>query len=181
MDSKSPAVRSAGLLSSARPNKRTSSDVVSAPSSPSKTVVDSAEKSNIRGSPTRKRQKVYNDRYLFAQSHDGVALIRLASFIPARTGEDITSAFRLLHDEGSPAVTSKPKKRAPNNDLQFQKSELPLPSSLCEISNTFVQPKKPIVHIRPSCAPSLTYQQICPNTRQIPTPRPAQGEVILHH
>jgi cell division cycle 20-like protein 1 (cofactor of APC complex) len=35
----------------------------------------------------------------------------------------MVSAFKLLHDEGSPAVREKPKKRIPNNDLDFQRSE----------------------------------------------------------
>lgn len=54
----------------------------------------------------------------------GVKLTEDHSFIPARASGDIISAYKLLHDEGSPAVREKPKKRIPNNDLDFQRSEI---------------------------------------------------------
>ncbi|KAF2141940.1 uncharacterized protein K452DRAFT_308360 [Aplosporella prunicola CBS 121167] len=56
-------------------------------------------------SPSRKRQRVYGDR-----------------FIPNRSGVDLTASFSLLHDDGSPATPSKTK-RTPHNELHFQKTE----------------------------------------------------------
>ena len=57
-------------------------------------------------SPSRKRPRIYGDR-----------------FIPNREGRDYSSGFNLLHDDASPATPSRSKKRAPNNDIDFQKSE----------------------------------------------------------
>ena len=57
-------------------------------------------------SPSRKRPRIYGDR-----------------FIPNREGRDYSSGFNLLHDEASPATPSKSKKRAPNNEINFQKSK----------------------------------------------------------
>ncbi|KAI9886694.1 MAG: hypothetical protein M1823_001470 [Watsoniomyces obsoletus] len=59
------------------------------------------------GSPSRKRQRVYGDR-----------------FIPNREGQDLQAAFSLLHEDGSPALTpSRMKKRTPQGELHFQKTE----------------------------------------------------------
>ncbi|RFU31788.1 hypothetical protein B7463_g4550, partial [Scytalidium lignicola] len=58
------------------------------------------------GSPSRKRQRVYGDR-----------------FIPNREGQDLQASFSLLHDDGSPATPSKQKKRTPHGELHFQKTE----------------------------------------------------------
>ncbi|KAM3068690.1 substrate-specific activator of APC-dependent proteolysis [Clarireedia jacksonii] len=58
------------------------------------------------GSPSRKRQRVYGDR-----------------FIPNREGQDLQAGFSLLHDEGSPATPSKQKKRTPHGELHFQRTE----------------------------------------------------------
>lgn len=55
-------------------------------------------------SPSRKRPKIYGDR-----------------FIPTREGRDYSSGLHLLHDDASPATPSKSKKRAPNNDINFQR------------------------------------------------------------
>jgi cell division cycle 20-like protein 1 (cofactor of APC complex) len=44
------------------------------------------------------------------------------SFIPNRSGQDLTASFNLLHDEASPATPSK-SKRTPHNELHFQKSK----------------------------------------------------------
>ncbi|KAI9707468.1 MAG: substrate-specific activator of APC-dependent proteolysis [Candelina mexicana] len=58
------------------------------------------------GSPSRKRQRVYGDR-----------------FIPNRGGQDLQASFSLLHDDGSPATPTKAKKRTPHGELHFQKTE----------------------------------------------------------
>ncbi|KAI9842389.1 MAG: substrate-specific activator of APC-dependent proteolysis [Thelocarpon superellum] len=58
------------------------------------------------GSPSRKRQRVYGDR-----------------FIPNREGQDLQASFSLLHDDGSPATPSRSKKRTPHGELHFQKTE----------------------------------------------------------
>ncbi|KAI0996524.1 Fizzy-related [Podosphaera aphanis] len=58
------------------------------------------------GSPCRKRQRVYGDR-----------------FIPNREGRDLLSSFNLLYDDGSPKTLSKQKKRVPHYELNFQKVE----------------------------------------------------------
>ncbi|KAG9238165.1 WD40-repeat-containing domain protein [Amylocarpus encephaloides] len=58
------------------------------------------------GSPSRKRQRVYGDR-----------------FIPNREGQDLQASFSLLHDDGSPATPSKQKKRTPHGELHFQRTE----------------------------------------------------------
>ena len=55
-------------------------------------------------SPSRKRPRIYGDR-----------------FIPTREGRDYNSGLHLLHDDASPATPSKTKKRAPNNDINFQR------------------------------------------------------------
>ncbi|RKF76820.1 Fizzy-related protein-like protein [Golovinomyces cichoracearum] len=57
------------------------------------------------GSPSRKRQRVYGDR-----------------FIPNREGQDLHASFSLLYDEGSPATPSKQKYRTPHGELHFQKT-----------------------------------------------------------
>lgn len=62
-------------------------------------------------SPSRKRQRVYADR-----------------FIPNRSGQDLQASFSLLHEDGSPATPSKSARRTPHNELHFQKSE----SCTCE-------------------------------------------------
>ncbi|KAF2089259.1 WD domain-containing protein [Saccharata proteae CBS 121410] len=58
------------------------------------------------GSPSRKRQRVYGDR-----------------FIPNRSGQDFTASFSLLHEDGSPATPTKTTKRTPHTELHFQKIE----------------------------------------------------------
>ncbi|KAK6355254.1 substrate-specific activator of APC-dependent proteolysis [Orbilia brochopaga] len=55
--------------------------------------------------PSRKRIKVYGDRY-----------------IPSRD-TDIQAAFNLAHAVGSPSTPSKPRKRAPNGELNHQQKE----------------------------------------------------------
>ncbi|KAF2837845.1 WD40 repeat-like protein [Patellaria atrata CBS 101060] len=57
-------------------------------------------------SPSRKRQRVYGDR-----------------FIPNRSGQDLQASYSLLHDEGSPATPSRSAKRTPHNELHFQRTE----------------------------------------------------------
>ncbi|KAF2709829.1 WD40 repeat-like protein [Pleomassaria siparia CBS 279.74] len=57
-------------------------------------------------SPSRKRQRVYGDR-----------------FIPNRSGQDLQASFSLLHEDGSPATPSRSAKRTPHNELHFQKTE----------------------------------------------------------
>lgn len=57
-------------------------------------------------SPSRKRQRVYGDR-----------------FIPNRSGQDLQASFTLLHDEGSPATPSRSARRTPHNELHFQRTE----------------------------------------------------------
>lgn len=57
-------------------------------------------------SPSRKRQRIYGDR-----------------FIPNREGQDLQASFSLLHDDASPATPSKIKKRTPHGELHFQKTE----------------------------------------------------------
>ncbi|SLM34418.1 cell cycle regulatory protein [Lasallia pustulata] len=58
------------------------------------------------GTPSRKRQRVYGDR-----------------FIPVREGQDLQASFSLLHDDASPATPSKAKKRTPHGELHFQKTD----------------------------------------------------------
>ncbi|KAI9877888.1 MAG: substrate-specific activator of APC-dependent proteolysis [Pleopsidium flavum] len=58
------------------------------------------------GSPSRKRPKVYGDR-----------------FIPNREGQDLQASFSLLHDDGSPVTPPRAKKRTPHGELHFQKTE----------------------------------------------------------
>ncbi|CAD6499587.1 BgTH12-03698 [Blumeria graminis f. sp. triticale] len=58
------------------------------------------------GSPCRKRQRIYGDR-----------------FIPNREGQDLQASFSLLQDEGSPATPVNQKKRTPHGELHFQKTE----------------------------------------------------------
>ncbi|KAI9771836.1 MAG: substrate-specific activator of APC-dependent proteolysis [Geoglossum simile] len=60
------------------------------------------------GSPSRKRQRVYGDR-----------------FIPNREGQDLQASFSLLHDDGSPSTPSRSKKRTPHGELHFQRSTKP--------------------------------------------------------
>lgn len=73
----------------------------------------SARERTPGASPSRKRQRVYGDR-----------------FIPNREGQDLQASFNLMHEDGSPSTPSKAKKRTPHGELHFQKSmsyfELPL-------------------------------------------------------
>ncbi|KAI6246376.1 hypothetical protein HI914_05318 [Erysiphe necator] len=57
-------------------------------------------------SPSRKRQRVYGDR-----------------FIPNREGQDLLASFSLLHDDGAPTTPSKEKSRILRGELHFQKTE----------------------------------------------------------
>lgn len=45
------------------------------------------------------------------------------SFIPTRTGQDLQASFSLLHEDASPATPSRHKKRTPQGELHFQKTE----------------------------------------------------------
>ena len=58
------------------------------------------------GSPSRKRQRVYGDR-----------------FIPNRDGRDLQASFSLLPDNNTPA-TPRLKKRTPHGELHFQRSRI---------------------------------------------------------
>ncbi|MCJ1254742.1 substrate-specific activator of APC-dependent proteolysis [Lignoscripta atroalba] len=58
------------------------------------------------GSPSRKRQRIYGDR-----------------FIPNREGQDLHASFSLLHDDASPSTPSKTKRRPAHGELHFQKTE----------------------------------------------------------
>ena len=66
----------------------------------------SARERTPAASPSRKRQRVYGDR-----------------FIPNREGQDLQASFNLMHEEGSPSTPSKAKKRTPHGELHFQKSK----------------------------------------------------------
>lgn len=66
----------------------------------------SARERTPGASPSRKRQRVYGDR-----------------FIPNREGQDLQASFNLMHEEGSPSTPSKAKKRTPHGELHFQKSK----------------------------------------------------------
>lgn len=57
--------------------------------------------------PSRKRQRVYGDR-----------------FLPNRSGRDLQAGYSLLHDDGSPATPARSKKRPGHDELHFQRSEL---------------------------------------------------------
>lgn len=70
--------------------------------------VEQASQSRERtpvGSPSRKRQRVYGDR-----------------FIPNRDGRDLQASFSLIPDNNSPSTPSKAKKRTPHGELHFQRS-----------------------------------------------------------
>jgi cell division cycle 20-like protein 1, cofactor of APC complex len=79
-------------------------------------------------------------------------------FIPNREGQDLQASFSLLHEDGSPATPSKIKKRTPQGELHYQKSEcrhphyrVPFPSSLTD--NMFNQQlRRPIAPSHPSYA-----------------------------
>ncbi|MCJ1478475.1 substrate-specific activator of APC-dependent proteolysis [Lambiella insularis] len=58
------------------------------------------------GSPSRKRPRLYADR-----------------FIPDRHGQDLQANFSLLPDEASPTTPSRSKRRPANGELHFQKTE----------------------------------------------------------
>ncbi|KAK4995709.1 substrate-specific activator of APC-dependent proteolysis [Elasticomyces elasticus] len=56
-------------------------------------------------SPSRKRQRIYGDR-----------------FIPSR-GQDFQASYSLLHEDGSPATPSRSAKKTAQSELHFQKKE----------------------------------------------------------
>lgn len=66
---------------------------------------DALSASAAAPSPSRKRQRLYNDR-----------------FIPNREGVDLQAGFSLLHAEGSPAQ-SKGKRRQGVGERDYQRSE----------------------------------------------------------
>ncbi|EZF35225.1 fizzy-related protein homolog [Trichophyton mentagrophytes] len=57
-------------------------------------------------SPSRKRQRVYGDR-----------------FIPNREGQDLQAGFSLLHEDGCPSTPSKTKKKSTHGEIHSQKTE----------------------------------------------------------
>ncbi|KAK4696709.1 cell division cycle 20-like protein 1, cofactor of APC complex, partial [Lecanoromycetidae sp. Uapishka_2] len=81
------------------------------PAALSKALKDMEDAGRVRertpgASPSRKRQRVYGDR-----------------FIPNREGQDLQASFSLLHDDASPATPSKAKRRTPHGELHFQRTE----------------------------------------------------------
>lgn len=104
--------RKAAEENMARSNRATPNAEAIDPNRLSKALLKEFEDAGSRrditpgGSPSRKRQRVYGDR-----------------FIPNREGQDLQASFSLLHDEGSPATPSKQKKRTPHGELHFQKTE----------------------------------------------------------
>lgn len=80
-------------------------------------------------SPSRKRQRIYGDRYVWLQvgvwgrGIGGIdsKLIRMDRFIPNRDGVDLQASYSLLHAEGSPSTPTKPKKKVASGELQYQK------------------------------------------------------------
>lgn len=64
------------------------------------------------GSPSRKRQRVYGDR-----------------FVPNRQGQDLQASFSLLHEDGSPSSPSRSRRRPANSELHFQKVRNMKPST----------------------------------------------------
>ncbi|KAF2197743.1 putative cell cycle regulatory protein [Delitschia confertaspora ATCC 74209] len=81
------------------------------PSALSKALAQFEQAGKVRertpnGSPNRKRQRIYGDR-----------------FIPNRSGQDLQASYSLLFEDGSPATPSRSAKRTPQNELHFQKTE----------------------------------------------------------
>ncbi|KAF2110412.1 WD40-repeat-containing domain protein [Lophiotrema nucula] len=76
-------------------------------------------------SPSRKRPRIYGDRYDAA--HRFVPNAQLANtkfrFIPNRSGQDLQASYSLLHEDGSPATPSKSVKRTPHHELNFQQTD----------------------------------------------------------
>ena len=109
------------------------------------------------GSPSRKRQRVYGDR-----------------FIPNREGQDLQASFSLLHDDASPATPSRTKKRTPHGELHFQKTEEAnrtfstlLRSELFD--TTIPQPTPPTLSPDPTLPPSTHSTTINDPSRTPPT------------
>lgn len=56
--------------------------------------------------------------------HWSVALTQgVSRFIPNRDGQDLQATYNLLHEDGCPATPSRSKKRGPQSELHFQKSQ----------------------------------------------------------
>lgn len=100
-------------------------------------------------SPSRKRQRVYGDRYvpdepLFAICTHALSILLLSGaplfisipfhwslllltnasrFIPNRDGQDLQAGFSLLHEDGCPSTPSKTKKKSTHGEIHSQKSK----------------------------------------------------------
>ena len=76
-------------------------------------------------SPSRKRQRINGDRLVYRKRSGQINQVYtdLNRFIPTRSGQDLQASFSLLHEDASPATPSKQKKRTPQGELHFQKSE----------------------------------------------------------
>ena len=108
-DSRTPPT-AAGRRSKVNGTERAGSEPINA-SALSKALREFEDSGSARertpgASPSRKRQRVYGDR-----------------FIPNREGQDLQASFNLMHEDGSPSTPSKAKKRTPHGELHFQKSK----------------------------------------------------------
>lgn len=113
----------------------------------------SRERTPAGSSPSRKRQRVYGDRFVGFLRHIANSLVpstssadwalgnskkrmdigyhkqsarltmALLRFIPNREGQDLSASYSLLHHDASPTTPSRQKKRTPNGELHYQKSK----------------------------------------------------------
>lgn len=83
-------------------------------------------------SPKRKRQRIYGDRLVVAESTSSEMLLFVGArgadsyncrFIPNRSGQDLHASYNLLHEDGSPASPSRSHKKAASSELHVQKSK----------------------------------------------------------
>lgn len=102
----------------------------------------SARQRTPGASPSRKRQRVYGDR-----------------FIPNREGQDLQASFNLMHEDGSPSTPSKAKKRTPHGELHFQRSRSYFEIRSCDrcwAPANVKQLRRQIAPIQPCFEPSFS-------------------------
>ncbi|KAF2747601.1 anaphase promoting complex protein [Sporormia fimetaria CBS 119925] len=108
-ETKTPPTEARKRFKGAFPDQRNSEPVDPAALSQALEGIEHRDRVRERtptASPSRKRQRIYGDR-----------------FIPNRSGQDLQASYTLLHEDGSPATPSRSARRTPHHEQNHQRTE----------------------------------------------------------